>query len=76
MNEGTERLLTQLAEKLGTTTEYLWAVLLKQAPIDAIGQLVSIVLFACLTGIGLKAFFILWRTSSEARTDACLTANR
>lgn len=35
MEEKTIKLIEQLAQKLGTTTEYLWAVLLKQAPIDA-----------------------------------------
>ena len=35
MNEETTKLLEQLAQKLGTTTEYLWAILVKQAPIDS-----------------------------------------
>jgi hypothetical protein len=35
MNEETTKLLENLANKLGTTSEYLWSVLLKQAPIDA-----------------------------------------
>jgi len=35
MNEQTTKLIEQLSQKLGTTTEYLWSVLLKQAPIDA-----------------------------------------
>jgi hypothetical protein len=39
MKEFTE-LLGQLAEKLGTTVEKLWAVLLKQAPISGIIDLV------------------------------------
>ena len=34
MNENTEILLRQLAEKLGTTSEYLWQNLLNQAPIS------------------------------------------
>ena len=33
MNEQTATLLQQLAAKLGTTSEDLWAVLIKQAPI-------------------------------------------
>ena len=37
-------LLEKLAEKLGTTTEYLWGVLLKQAPIIAATELVYLVL--------------------------------
>jgi len=35
MNDQTTELIEQLAQKLGTTAEYLWAVLLKQAPISA-----------------------------------------
>lgn len=37
--------LSQLAEKLGTTTEYLWSVLIKQAPISALTTLFQMVLF-------------------------------
>jgi phosphotransferase system glucose/maltose/N-acetylglucosamine-specific IIC component len=35
MNEQTTKLIEQLAQKLGTTAEYLWTVLVKQAPISA-----------------------------------------
>lgn len=35
MNDQTTQLLQQLATKLGTTSEYLWGVLIKQAPIWA-----------------------------------------
>ena len=41
-------LLEKLAEKLGTTTEYLWGVMINQAPIDAIVGIVLIVLCALL----------------------------
>jgi len=44
MNENTAKLLEQLAQKLGTTSEYLWKVLLKQAPIDATVNLIQITL--------------------------------
>jgi hypothetical protein len=36
MNEQTSKLIEQLANKLGTTTEYLWGVLLKQAQIQSV----------------------------------------
>jgi hypothetical protein len=39
MNENTEKLLRDLAEKFGTTAEHLWGVLIKQAPISAASQL-------------------------------------
>lgn len=44
MNEQTNQLLRELAEKLGTTTEYLWLVLVRQAPISAWTTLISIVI--------------------------------
>ena len=44
MNDQTALLLKQLADKLGTTTEYLWAVLLKQAPITCTVQLTVIII--------------------------------
>jgi len=45
-------MLEKLAEKLGTTTEYLWGVLLKQAPITAVTELVYLILVV-LCGITL-----------------------
>jgi RsiW-degrading membrane proteinase PrsW (M82 family) len=36
MNEETQKLLQQLAEKLGTTVEHLWQVLIAQARVEAI----------------------------------------
>ena len=44
MNENTTKLLEKLAEKLGTTSEYLWSVLLKQAPIDATVGLIQLII--------------------------------
>ena len=41
MNDNTTKLIEQLAQKLGTTSQYLWNVLLKQAPIDATITLVQ-----------------------------------
>ena len=52
MNEQTTKLIEQLAKKLGTTAEYLWTVLLKQAPISAMIDLVYLVIVT-ITGIGL-----------------------
>jgi len=44
MDEKTAQMLEKLAQKLGTTSEYLWGVLLKQAPIAAIIELIGILL--------------------------------
>lgn len=44
----TNVLIEQLAQKLGTTTEYLWDILLKQAPIQSfisLFELIIIILF-------------------------------
>ena len=48
MNEQTAALLQNLADKLGTTSQYLWAVLVKQAPIYSVITLVEYVAFALL----------------------------
>jgi len=39
MNTEMEKLIEHLAQKLGTTTEYLWGVLINQAKISAITDL-------------------------------------
>jgi len=52
MNEQTTKLIEQLAQKLGTTAEYLWTILLKQAPISAMIDLMCLVLFTII-GIAL-----------------------
>lgn len=52
MNEQTTKLIEQLAHKLGTTSEYLWGVLLKQAPLSAITDLMYLVIVVIM-GIGL-----------------------
>jgi hypothetical protein len=36
MNEATQKMIEDLANKLGTTTEHLWGVLCRQAPISAV----------------------------------------
>jgi uncharacterized membrane protein len=52
MNDQTTKLIDQLAQKLGTTTEYLWSVLLRQAPVDATITLIQ-VLLVIFSGIAL-----------------------
>jgi uncharacterized membrane protein len=44
MNDNTSKLIEQLAAKMGTTSEYLWGVLLKQAPISATWTLLQVIL--------------------------------
>lgn len=50
MNE-TTKLIEQIAAKLGTTSEYLWGVLVKQAPIQStitLFQIVLVCVFGCI----------------------------
>jgi len=46
MNEQTTKLVEQLAIKLGTTADYLWSVLLKQAQISALTDLIYFILIS------------------------------
>lgn len=50
MNEQTVQLIEKLATKLGTTSEYLWGLLIKQAPISATINLVYFI-FVIITGV-------------------------
>lgn len=48
MNDNSTKLLEQLSQKMGTTSEYLWRVLIHQAPVSAtiiLLQIVVIILF-------------------------------
>jgi hypothetical protein len=51
MNEQTEKLLRELAEKLGTTAEHLWSVLIRQARIDAVTSIVLLVATASFLAV-------------------------
>lgn len=42
-----DKVIELLAQKLGTTVEFLWAVLLKQAPIYAISNTVQLCVYLC-----------------------------
>jgi hypothetical protein len=51
MNEQTLKLLESLAAKFGTTTEYLWGVLIKQAHISATTDLVRVLITIIVASI-------------------------
>ena len=54
MNEQTDKLIRELADKLGTTADHLWEVLIHQAPISAtIGILGD--------GLILYALYVGWK---------------
>jgi hypothetical protein len=56
MNEQTAKLIQQLADKLGTTAEHLWAVLIKQAPITSSIELAGFVIALAIAGYLTKLF--------------------
>ena len=54
-----------LAVKLGVTGQYLWGVLVKQAEVEAIEDILSALLFGVLAGIGLyiiKKMIKIWQS--------------
>lgn len=67
MNEKTLEAITRLAEKLGTTAEYLWGVLLKQAPIAGV---VDIAVGAIWIVFAVMWFrFVQQKTTKKKTTD-------
>lgn len=67
MNDKTLEALAVLAAKLGTTAEYLWGVLLKQAPIQAVSDIVVCV--AWIVGAALTWGFVKRKTTLPVDTD-------
>lgn len=67
MDEKTLQALTALANKLGTTTEYLWGVLLKQAPITGVIDLSLTAAWVLLTVMWCR--FVLRKTTAPKPTD-------
>jgi hypothetical protein len=64
MNENTEILLRELAEKLGTTSEYLWQNLLNQAPISGSFHIIWAILLlflAVFVGNNIKRKMPEWK---------------
>ena len=69
MDDNTLKALTDLAEKLGTTSEYLWGVLLRQAPISSTINMAVMTIF-----VALAVFFILKvraKTKAPPATEDC-----
>ena len=58
-------LLEKLAEKLGTTTEYLWGVLIRQAPISALTDLMYFILVV----IGVVVLYKVHRRLAKEGSD-------
>lgn len=63
MDDKTLAALTELAQKLGTTAEYLWGVLIKQAPISGATDLICYVFLIC--ACWLWARYVYKKTNSS-----------
>jgi hypothetical protein len=67
MDDKTIALIEKLAEKLGTTSEHLWGVLLHQAPISGAIKL-SMVVVMVFSAVGLVRF-VKGKTTKPAKTE-------
>jgi hypothetical protein len=67
MDDKTLQALTDLANKIGTTTEYLWGVLLKQAPLTGVIDLLLTV--AWVLGAVMWCRYVLRKTTRPHPTD-------
>jgi hypothetical protein len=66
MNDKTLELLTRLADKFGTTVDHLWGVLVKQASLEAVTE---ILLAIAVVALWLWAFrFVTAKTKTPAET--------
>lgn len=68
MNEQTNQLIRDLAEKLGTTSEYLWQVLVKQAPISGAANLIAIAIWIAVLVWSWK--LIVRKTTVPPKTES------
>lgn len=60
MDDKTAVLLQKLADKFGTTTEYLWGVMVRQAHVAAITNLIQYAILGAVV-----YFFVRWLRSDE-----------
>lgn len=67
MTDKTIEALTALANKLGTTAEYLWGVLLKQAPLT--GAIDLLLMAAWVIGAVMWCRFVLRKTTTPKAAD-------
>jgi hypothetical protein len=66
MNEQTEKLIRELADKLGTTAEHLWSVLIRQAAISGITNIIAILLWAWFA---FWSFRLVRRKTTEIKSE-------
>jgi hypothetical protein len=68
VDDKTLQALTALANKLGTTAEYLWGVLLRQAPITGAIDIALMAAWVAITWMWCR--FVLRKTTEPEETDA------
>lgn len=66
MNEQTEKLIRELADRLGTTAEHLWGVLIRQAGISGITNLLVCAAWGALLAWGYR--FLRRKTTAPLAT--------
>ena len=72
MNEQATKLLEQLAQKLGTTVEYLWGILIQQAQVDAFVNLGYLIILIIAWIIGVKLHFYLSKNEKYEKDNTGL----
>lgn len=65
MNDNTEKLIRELSDKLGTTADHLWHVLVKQAPITVWLDISQCALLILLMFLAVKGMKILHKKYDE-----------
>jgi hypothetical protein len=63
MSDDLQKEIAQLAQKLGTTVDHLWSVLVRQAPIDST---VFFLTMAAMAGVT----YALWRLFSKSKVNS------
>lgn len=69
MNEETLQAVTALAQKLGTTTEYLWSVLIQQAYLEAGLSFIQLIVWSICTFFIIKIVYRKTKTPKETKEE-------
>ena len=69
MNETTEKLIRELAEKLGTTADHLWGVLIRQAPISSATEAAALGIYAAVMVWGYRLVREKTKTNGDWNDD-------
>jgi len=67
MNQETKEIIQEIAEKLGTTAEHLWGVLIKQAGINAITDVIIATITICVFAFTFK--YVMKKTHVPEKTE-------